>query len=317
MVINRQSIIDILIIIVAFSLFVIWNSKNENDSVPTLEPSLRYSKVYLITIDKTDQFWYSIDKGASDMAALAGVTYLWDAPEKKDTEMQIEILNKAVNDGANVIMLAANDPIKISSAVEDAKARAVKIIYVDSPANEEAIITLSTNNYTAGVTAAETMILELEALGIESGSIGIIGVNKVTNSTLEREAGFRDTIEANGRFALLNTVYGNGVTAISQQAAAGLITNNTDLVGLFGANEGSTQGVGNAIKASNKPIIGIGFDKSETILELIQEGSIKATIAQNPYTMGYLGMAEAIAAIKGYKTGPDYINTGVTVIKKR
>ncbi|MHB8131301.1 MAG: substrate-binding domain-containing protein [Mobilitalea sp.] len=317
MMIKRKSIIDILIIIVAFSLFVIWNNKNENDTVPTLEPSLEFFKVYLITMDKTDQFWYSIDQGASDMAELAGVTYLWEAPERKDTALQIEILNKAVNDGAAVIMLAANDPIKISSAVEDAKARAVKIIYVDSPANEQAIVKLSTNNYIAGVTAAETMLYELEELGIKSGSIGIIGVNKVTDSTLEREAGFRKTIEADGRFTLLNTVYGNGITANSRLVSAGLIEENTDLVGLFGTNEGSAEGMGDAIKASNKPIIGIGFDKSDTILELIQDGSIKATIAQNPYTMGYLGMAEAIAAIRGYRTGPDYINTGVTIIKKR
>jgi ribose transport system substrate-binding protein len=41
------------------------------------------------------------------------------------------------------------------------------------------------------------------------------------------------------------------------------------------------------------------------------------TIAQNPYTMGYLGMAEALAALKGYDTGPQFINTGVSIITKR
>jgi ribose transport system substrate-binding protein len=51
------------------------------------------------------------------------------------------------------------------------------------------------------------------------------------------------------------------------------------------------------------------------MLELLRAGSIKAIIAQNPYTMGYLGVAEAVAAILGKDTGPDYINTGVGVIR--
>ena len=38
-------------------------------------------KVYLITIDKMDQHWVSVDKGASDMAKQLGITYKWDAPD--------------------------------------------------------------------------------------------------------------------------------------------------------------------------------------------------------------------------------------------
>jgi len=37
-------------------------------------------------------------------------------------------------------------------------------------------------------------------------------------------------------------------------------------------------------------------------------------LVQNPFTMGYLGMAEAVAALRGFDTGPQLINTGVTVV---
>jgi ribose transport system substrate-binding protein len=50
------------------------------------------------------------------------------------------------------------------------------------------------------------------------------------------------------------------------------------------------------------------------MMKLLHDGNIKAIIDQNPYTMGYLGMAEAVAAILGKKTGTEYINTGVSVI---
>jgi ribose transport system substrate-binding protein len=314
----KRIIIDLLVILMGFVLFFMWYNKKENeaDSVPTTLN--RYLKVYLITMDKMDQFWYSVNQGAEDMAELLGITYQWEAPEtKEDIDEQIQILNEAVDDGADVILLAATDPIRISSAIEDAKARGVRIIYVDSPANEEAIITLATDNIDAGTTAGETMISELEAVGTRSGSIGIIGVNRVTISTLNRETGFREAIEADGKFTVLDTEDANGDPVASQEAAEALIANNPDLVGLFGTNEGSTVGVGNAIKNINPNIVGIGFDKSDAILNLVRDESLNAVIAQNPYTMGFLGMAEAAAALKGYDTGPTYINTGVSVLMKR
>jgi ribose transport system substrate-binding protein len=249
------------------------------------------------------------------MAAIAGINYKWDAPDKKDNAKQIECVNNAVADGANLILLAANDPVAISTAVADAKAKGVKIIYVDSPANEAAIATLSTDNYGAGKTAGQTMLKELDGAGKSSGSIGIISVNTATNSTMNREAGFRAAIEADGRFTILTTEYKDGDAAASQEAAAGFITGNSDLVGLFGCNEGSTVGTGNAIKAEAPEIIGVGFDKSDAILGLLKDGSLKAAMAQNPFTMGYLGVAEAYAVINGLSTGPSVIDTGVAVLR--
>lgn len=144
-------------------------------------------KVYLITIDKMDQHWVSVDKGASDMAKQLGITYKWDAPDVKDNAKQIEAVNNAIADGASLIMLAANDPSAISQTVKNAKDKGVKIIYVDSPANEPAVTTLSTDNYNAGMIAGETMLEELKNAGITSGKIGIIGVNTATNSSMNRE----------------------------------------------------------------------------------------------------------------------------------
>jgi ribose transport system substrate-binding protein len=273
-------------------------------------------KVYLITMDKQDQHWYRVNDGASDMAAIAGINYIWDAPDTKDNRRQIEILNNAVAEGADLILLAASDPLGISRAIEDAKSKGVRIIYVDSPAYEEAIVTLSTDNYEAGRTAGTLMLSFLEAEGITGGSIGIIGVNTVTNSTISREEGFREMITLDGKFNLLPTQYMGGDPFASQKAATDLIMQNNDLVGIFASNEGSTIGVGNAIRENNPEIIGIGFDRSEEILRLIENGSLNAVVAQNPYTMGYLGMSEAIAALSGKDTGPSMIDTGVSIITR-
>lgn len=272
--------------------------------------------VYLVTMDKMDQHWVAVNEGAKALANEIGITYKWDAPDTKDNAKQIEVLNNAVADGADVIMLAANDPTAISDAVRNAKNSGCKIIYVDSAADEAGLATLSTNNYNAGYLAGETMAKALENAGKTAGKIGVISTNTATVSTMQRESGFRDAIKANGKFTVLTTEYKNGDAAASQEAATGYIAANSDLVGLFGANEGSTVGVGNAIKDSGKDVVGIGFDKSNAIQALIDDGSLYAVMAQNPFTMGYLGLAQALAVLKGYSTGPDEIDTGVSVIKK-
>lgn len=311
-----RTIVIILLILLCFSLFVTCYRRNRNITSTTTDTDFEYT-VYLITIDKTDQYWSYLDDGAATMADLLGINYIWEAPENKNDARQIELIYEAVENGADLIMLAAGNPVSLNSAIEDAKALSVNFIYVDSPADEEAITTLATDNYNAGVTAGETMIAELEANGILTGSIGIIGVNTVTESTLNRESGFRHAIEESGRYILMNTVYMNGDPILSEDAATSFILDNPELVGLFGTNEGSTVGVGNAIMKNNTKIVGIGFDRSNAILDLIRNGSLDAVMAQNPFTMGYLGMAQAYAALKGLDTGPARINTGISILRRR
>lgn len=311
----KKIFINLFIISLAFILFVVWYQSNREKTVQALSsPAMKKYKVYLITTDKEFQYWNYLNQGASDLAAAIGVTYVWDAPAGKNVNEQIQVINNAVNNGANALLIAADDPKSISSAIEDAKAKSVKIIYVDSPAYEEAITTLASDNYEAGVLAGRSMIEEMDKAGIKGGSIGIISVSKKENSAL-REEGFRKTITDDGRYTLLDTVYTNGDISVAQEAAKRVIADHKELVGLFGTNEGTSQGVGNAIKEDNNQIIGIGFDKTDAMLKLLNDGSIKAIINQNPYTMGYLGMAEAIAAILGKDTGPSYINTGVSVVE--
>lgn len=271
------------------------------------------AKIALITMDSIDQHWVTLKEGAEAKAAKLGVTVTFMAPNTKDDAQQIECVNNAVAGGYNAIMVAANGPDAISSALKEAQAAGVKIVYVDSPANVEAEATFSTDNKAAGKTAGEEMVAALTAAGITEGSIGIINVNAATDSTVQREAGFRSAFEGTA-YTLLETQYGEGDAAKSQTIAENYITQG--VVGIFGCNEGSTTGAGNAIKASGKTIIGVGFDKSDAILGLIEDGYLLATMAQNPDVMGAMGVEACVNALKGESLGGAVTDTGVSVLKK-
>ena len=269
-------------------------------------------KIALITMDSIDQHWVTLNEGAQKAAKELGVTVDFMAPNTKDDAQQIESVNNAVSGGYNAIIVAANGPDAISSALKDAQSKGVKIVYVDSPANVDAEATFSTDNKAAGTTAGKTMIDGLKAAGVESGSIGIISVNNATASTVSRDEGFRAAFEGTG-YTLLETQFCEGDAAKAQTIAENYITEG--VVGVYGCNEGSTTGAGNAIKASGKSIVGVGFDKSDAIMGLINDGYLLATMAQNPDVMGYEGVKAAVAALKGESLGGKVTDTGVSVLK--
>ncbi len=270
-------------------------------------------KIALITMDSIDQHWVTLNEGAQKAAAELGVSVTFMSPNTKDDAQQIECVNNAVAGGYQAIIVAANGPDAISSALKEASSSGVKIVYVDSPANVDAEATFSTDNEAAGKTAGEEMIKALEAAGVTSGKIGIVNVNAATDSTVKRENGFRSAFEGKG-FELMETQYGEGDAAKSQTIAENYITQG--VVGIFGCNEGSTTGTGNAIKASgNSDIIGVGFDKSDAILNLIDDGYLLCTMAQNPDVMGEEGVKAAVKAINGESLGGKVTDTGVSAIK--
>lgn len=269
--------------------------------------------VALITIDSMDQHWVNMDKGCKEAAEELGVDYKWIAPDVKDDAKQIECINNAVAGGYDAILIAANGPDAVTSALEEADDAGVKIVQVDSFANYPCVQRLGTDNFAAGKQAGELVLEALKEKGVEDGKIGIVSVNAATTSTVDRDEGFRSAFEKT-EFELLETQYADGDATRSKDAATNFITQGC--VALFGANEGSCVGVGNAVAEDGNQIVAAGMDKSDAVLQLIKDGALICTMAQNPDVMGYEGVKAAVAALNGEEVTPEYVDTGVAVLTK-
>lgn len=271
-------------------------------------------KIAVITMDSVDQHWVSLKEGAEEEAKADDVTVDFMAPDVKDDAKQIECINNAVAGGYDALMVAANSEDAVSGALQEAIDAGMKLVYVDSPANVEAEATFSTDNKAAGKTAGEEMIKALEDKGVKDGSIGIVNINNSTKTAIQREAGFREAFEGTD-YELLETQFCEGDAAKAQTIAENYITEG--VVGIYGTNEGASTGVGNAIKASGSDeIIGVGFDKSDTLKGLIEDGYLVCTMAQNPDQMGKLGVQACIKALNGEDLGGEVTDTGVSVLTK-
>jgi len=271
-------------------------------------------KVFLVTMDQMDQHWNSVDAGCRKAAAeYPDIEYAWMAPDAKDDNKQIEIVNNAVAAGADAILIAANGPDAVTSALQEAQDHGVKIFYVDSAANFPGIATFSTNNKAAGEIAGQETLKALKAAGKTSGTIGIVSINAATASTVDRDAGFRQAFAGQG-YELLATQYCEGDILKAKDIAANFIIQGC--VGIFATSEGASTGTGNAIQEDGNHVIGSGFDNSDSIRNLIRSGTLICSMVQNPFVMGYEGLKAVQQELTGGYKGPKVMDTGVTVMTK-
>ncbi len=232
-------------------------------------------KIALITMDSIDQHWISLNEGAQKAAEEFGVTVDFMSPNTKDDAQQIECVNNAVAGGYDAILVAANGPDAISSALQEAADGGVKIVYVDSPANVEASATFSTDNKAAGQTAGEEMLKVLEEAGVTSGKIGIVNVNAATDSTSrEKPASVQHSKEK-----ALSSWRPSTAKAMQRSPRRSLKTTSHRALSASSAVTKVPRPV--PVMRSRHParlisIGGVAFDKSDAIMNLINDGYLLA-----------------------------------------
>src|SRR5690606_37983224 len=79
---------------------------------------------------------------------------------------------------------------------------------------------------------------------------------------------------------------------------------------IFGA-EGAATGIEQAGAKGQVQVV--GFDAGPAQVEALQDGIIQAIVAQQPYDIGYQGVQQAVAAIKGEATEKK-IETGSSIV---
>ncbi|MCX3066773.1 MAG: ABC transporter substrate-binding protein [Cetobacterium sp.] len=272
-------------------------------------------KFVLITMDSMDEHWLSVKKGAETKAKeLGDVDIIFRAPAGKvDPNEQTRMVEDAINQKVDAILLAPSDKSALGPVVERAIDEKIPVVIIDSPVDAEGYVTfLSTDNYAAGALAADT----LAKLVNEKGKVGIINAQPGAGTAIARSSGFEDRLkEKYPNMKVAGIQYSNGDKAVALNQATDMMTANPDLVGFYGSNEGSTVGISRALEESGNigKIKLVGFDFSKDTITGLKNGSIQASMVQNPEKMGYDGVAAAYDNING-KEVPKHVDTGVKVV---
>jgi ribose transport system substrate-binding protein len=270
--------------------------------------------VALILKSGQGDYWSTVKMGAEAAAKEFGVTLHVGAPSnEQDIQGQVNLINEALQQGkADALVLAATDSVAVSTAIERIGLLHPPVISIDSEIKSPQVKSfIGANNVDAGKKVGEKMI---ELTG-ETGRVAIIGfVQEGSNSDL-REAGLLNVMKQHPDVHVIAREYVIPDHNLAADLANKVISTHSELDGIIALNEASTIGVAKEVQRLG--LVGkvkvIGFDSSIEALEYLQNGVIQATIIQNPFSMGYLGVKHAVDAIDG-KRIPDQVDTGTKII---
>jgi ribose transport system substrate-binding protein len=241
------------------------------------------------------------------------INLTFSAPrDEEDVRGQIALIQKSLKAGTDALVLAAND-FKTLSTISglDNKGK-TPVIAIDSEMQYTPVNSfIGTNNYESGMKAGNKLI---EIAG-ENSHVAIMSFVQGASNAEQREKGLMDAILPYSGIQVVAKEYCFSDPILASTLTNKILTNNKQVDVIVALNTVASIGVADEIQK-----MGLGgkvkiitFDSTTEELALLQEGIIQATIIQNPFSMGYLGVKYAVEAIDGHSI-PEHIDTGSKVI---
>jgi len=248
-------------------------------------------------------------------AVQAGIDYGVDVtvlapPTESDVTAQIAQVEDAVVQGAAGIAIAPTDPEALGPALDDAIAAGVEVVFVDSNGNNEGVTFIGTDNQAGAALAGQYLCDNVP----EGGKVALLqGIISTTTGQL-RATGGAEAIKACG-LDLVAELPADWDVQKGQQVTEDILTQNPDLAGIFASNDNMALGALEALRLQGllDQVTLVGFDANPNAADAILAGEMEATIAQNPFNMGYLGIESLIKLINGETLDP-VIDTGTLLV---
>jgi ABC-type sugar transport system substrate-binding protein len=177
------------------------------------------------------------------------------------------------------------------------------IVNVDSVVGEDAAKALGvqittyvgSDNRAGGRLGADAMA---DLVGRRARVAVITGIPGDVGSGL-RAGGFKEGNR--GRFDVVATIAADFEREKARQAAADLLREDPGIDGFFAVNDLMALGAADAVQAAGRDgdVQVVGYDGIPEALRAIGRGTMSATVAQYPYTMGQLSIEACLAALRG------------------
>lgn len=270
----------------------------------------------LKTIDLNMEFWEVVKSGMRTAAKELDIVLEIRGPwAESDVKGQIALMDSAIRDKPDAIVLASTDFNALVPSVEAAKQAGIVVVTLDSGVNSKLPASfVATNNIEAGEKAGNRML----ALIGTGTPVAVVNHIRGATTAMEREVGaIRAFTAAGAGERLLPTRYTDNFELRAYGITRELMQERPDIEGILAMNEVSTVGVARALQdlGLGGKIRLVGFDNSRLEIKLIEQGVIDATVVQQPFNMGYLSVRAARDALSG-KMPERFIDTGSLLITK-
>jgi ribose transport system substrate-binding protein len=266
--------------------------------------SASYRHIALISQERDNPYWRSVEQGAREAAAQFGMQLEYTGPFRINPAEQTKLLEKAIaSKAAAIVVQGMNDPVH-AALINDAMDRGIPVITVDTDEPQSRRLSyVGTNNFEAGQLMGE---LVAEASGGQ-GLIGVLVGNAQADNQRLRLEGFQSVISRHPGLRIAEVRSTNISRLQAVQQAQELLTGKPGVTHMVGFS--ALDGIGMMEAAARVELQMRGmdifaFDDVAETVEGIRQGHILLTLVQQPHQMGYESVALLHEYFQGTKPDP-------------
>lgn len=242
----------------------------------------------LVVFSEPRYFWKEILHGvarAKEELYDYGVIIEYVITDIRNPEEQIGAVRNLIKKGVNAIAISPNNPELMADLIDEVTEQGIPVLTISNDVPNSCRLCYVGSNYIqSGRLAGEILGKTIESIG----KVAILTFASAVLPIQQRITGFREVIsqfhniEVIGPYKLSRT--GEDV----YDFVINLLLQNPDLKGIF-VSYGVLEIVGKAVKAAGKAkdVKLIGYDLSDEITDLINDGIVQAVICQEPFNQGY------------------------------
>jgi ribose transport system substrate-binding protein len=260
-----------------------------------------------------DPFYISMECGARPAAEAAGLVFDVQGPDRFDATLQNPMLDAVLAAAPDLLLVAPNDRVASAGPIKRIQDAGTTVVLVDTTVDDESIgvSRIATDNKLGGVRAAEA----LQTLGLVEGDKVLgISVNPGITSTDLRMEGFIEKATELGFDIVADTQYSNNEASKAAEIMTAQLAADPDLKGVFAANLFTAQGVATGVRqAGATDVQVVGFDAGPDQVLQLQAGDVQALVAQQPLTIGEMGIEQGVLALTGGEVTPEIQTESVVV----
>ncbi len=255
--------------------------------------------VHLLVSTLSNPFFVQLRDGAEQEADALGIELeILDAQD--DAVTQTNQLNNALATGADAVIVNPVDSDAAVPGVTGLLDGDVPVIAVDRGVTDVDVTSfVSSDNVQGGQLAADALA---EAMGETGEAIVLQGIPG-SSASRERGEGFNEGISAYSDITVSGTQTANFDRAEGLNVATNLLQANPAVSGIFAENDEMALGAVEALGArAGEDVFVVGFDGTDDGLAAVSDGTMVATIAQQPEELGRLAVQQAKKALDGEET---------------
>jgi ribose transport system substrate-binding protein len=262
--------------------------------------------VAVVMKDSKSEYWDIMVSGIDKGFANFGVNGKIYAPGQN----QLSTLKKVLKEKPDALIFSPQNPPASIPVLKEFEKKHIPVLLVDTGVNWSGQTSfIGTNNTSLGEKAAELLSSMMQP-GDKVALIGKVSMDPVSEDRIQgaKEALNKVGIDTVGGNIVVDDFNANVIPVIAK-----LLKNNPDIKGVFASNDIMALEVIKYLNEKGLNIPVVGADGIIEMLKYIENGTLKGTVAQNPYDMGYISVENAVKAIKGERVEKK-INSDVDII---